>query len=347
MRKTVPILVTVLVIAVCWIFFKNFSVSGLEGLRVTPKTSASGSSTLRRLKDRVTGLVDLVPRDDASRGSTETQVRDRLPRLRVATFDTGGLDTAKLGKPRVLDLLARIGREFDVLALQQIRSETDNVLPTLVNLMNKSGQQYDYAIGPRVGPHDRQAQYAFVFNRLTVALDRSELYTVDDRSEMLSYEPFVAWFRAVGPQPGEAFTFSLVNVRVDPATALQEQDVLDDLLIAVRDDGRVEDDVILAGNLQAGPGNLGVLDEWVDVGFAVANVPTDVWANAARDNLVFHKTAIGEFTGNSGVLDFLRKYNLTLDEALEVSDHLPVWAEFSVYEGGEPGRVAAKARRLH
>ena len=40
------------------------------------------------------------------------------------------------------------------------------------------------------------------------------------------------------------------------------------------------------------------------------------------------------------MFDFLREYNLTSDQALEVSDHMPVWAEFSVYEGGQPGRIA-------
>ena len=44
--------------------------------------------------------------------------------------------------------------------------------------------------------------------------------------------------------------------------------------------------------------------------------------------------------GRTGVFDFMREYNLTIDEALKVSDHLPIWAEFSIYEGGEVGRVA-------
>jgi len=25
-----------------------------------------------------------------------------------------------------------------------------------------------------------------------------------------------------------------------------------------------------------------------------------------------------------------------------VSDHMPVWAEFSAYEGGQPGRIASR-----
>jgi hypothetical protein len=33
---------------------------------------------------------------------------------------------------------------------------------------------------------------------------------------------------------------------------------------------------------------------------------------------------------------------LTLEQALQVSDHLPVWAEFSAYESAAPGRVAGR-----
>ena len=51
-------------------------------------------------------------------------------------------------------------------------------------------------------------------------------------------------------------------------------------------------------------------------------------------------TATTEFTGTSAVFDLMDRYNLTMDQALEVSDHMPVWAEFSIYEGGVPGHLA-------
>jgi hypothetical protein len=168
------------------------------------------------------------------------------------------------------------------------------------------------------------------------------LYTVDDRDDLLVREPLVAWFRAVGPAADQAFTFSLVNVRVEPSRGVQERDVLDDVLFAVRDDGRGEDDVIIAGDLRAAPGELGDLDRMAGVAYAVQNVTTTNHGDATWNNLVLQKTATVEFTGRSGVLDFLREFNLTLAQALEVSDHLPVWAEFSVCEGGQLGRLAQR-----
>jgi deoxyribonuclease-1-like protein len=75
---------------------------------------------------------------------------------------------------------------------------------------------------------------------------------------------------------------------------------------------------------------------------AVTGLPTDTRGTHQLDHIIFHSQATTEFTGRSGVCDFLREYNLSMEEALEISDHLPVWAEFSVYEGGQPGRIAAR-----
>jgi hypothetical protein len=60
------------------------------------------------------------------------------------------------------------------------------------------------------------------------------------------------------------------------------------------------------------------------------------------DNMLFLEHATSEFTGRGGVFDFMREYNLSQKQAEDVSDHLPLWAEFSVYEGGRAGPVATR-----
>ena len=60
------------------------------------------------------------------------------------------------------------------------------------------------------------------------------------------------------------------------------------------------------------------------------------------DNLVFSGEATNEYIGRSGVLDFMNEFGLTEAAALEVSDHCPVWAEFSVYESGVAAVLAAR-----
>ena len=53
-------------------------------------------------------------------------------------------------------------------------------------------------------------------------------------------------------------------------------------------------------------------------------------------NILFPTRATDEFTGRAGVVDFLRQLNLSYDQALQVSSSMPIWAEFTAYEGGKP-----------
>ncbi len=293
-------------------------------------------SGANRASDSDTELIVTGPPPPAVRaGST----------MRIASFNIQAFNHSKAAKAHVMDLLARIVREFDIVAVQEIRSRSDDLVPNFVELVNAAGRHYDYVIGPRQGRGAVQDQYAFVFDAATVEVDRTQLYTVADPDDLLLREPLVAWFRARGPPADEAFTFTLVNVHVDPERTAEELDVLADVFRLVRDDGRGEDDVILLGTFYADDRHLGALGRLPGLTAVISATPTNTQSTEQRDNVLFDRRATNEFTGRGGIFDFLRQYNLSLQEALEVSDHLPVWAEFHVYEGGQPGRVATRPSR--
>jgi deoxyribonuclease-1-like protein len=153
--------------------------------------------------------------------------------------------------------------------------------------------------------------------------------------------PFVGWFRVRGPPPDQAFTFTLVNVHTDPDEVAEEMRVLDDVFFKVRDDGRNEDDLILLGDFNADDQHLDELGRVSGMMAAISRTPTNTRQTQQYDNLVFQFPATSEYAGRSGVFDFLREFNLTIEQALQVSDHLPVWAEFSMHEGGVVPAVAA------
>lgn len=261
------------------------------------------------------------------------------PRIRVASFNVESMGPAKLAKPHVVETLVRILRQYDVIALQEIRSERDDILPLLVERLNQSGRTYDYMVGPRVGrtaPHD---QFAFVFDTSRLETDRYQLYTIDDPQDLVTFEPLVAWFRCKGLPQHQAFTFSLISVRIDPNFAARERNILPGLIEAVERDGRREDDWILVGDFAGGVSELRDLDNGTNR-FAIRDIPTDITGERMLSGVIFSGRATTEFTGRAGAFDFLRKYNLSIEQAHEVSRHLPVWAEFSASEGAEPGRVA-------
>jgi len=268
------------------------------------------------------------------------------PTIRIASFNIQVFGDAKAAKPYVMQTLALAIRNFHVVAIQEIRTQDsyflDNFLRSYVNADGR--HYYDYAIGPRLGRSNSKEQYAFIYDTTAVEVNRQSIYTVNDPQDLLHREPLVALFRVRGPPPTEAFTFMLVNIHTDPDETKEELDTLADVYHAVRQSSGGEDDVIILGDLNVDDQHLGRLGQIPGVRPIVTKVFTNTRQNALYDNFVVHQQSTAEFTGRWGVFDVRQLVNpqLTLDQALEVSDHLPIWAEFSAYESAAPGRVASR-----
>ncbi len=295
---------------------------------------------------KIEGLdgLTLIPRDGAAEGNYGLNLpgveRDGNT-VRIASFNIQVFGGKKMSDPRVTKLLTEIVRHFDVVAIQEIRSKQD-ILPRFIDEINATGRHYDYVIGPRLGRSSSKEQYAFVFDTASIEIDRTALYTVSDPDDLLHREPLVGWFRVRGPPADQAFTFSLINIHTDPDETDQELDALADVFRVVRDDGRGEDDVILLGDLNVDEAHLGRLGQISNIHWAVTRVATNTRGTKQYDNIVFSKLATTEYTGRWGVFDMIRQFNLTIEEALKISDHHPVWAEFGLQEGGPRGRIATR-----
>lgn len=50
-----------------------------------------------------------------------------------------------------MDILSRIIKRYDVVAIQEVRSKEQNVIPALLNLVNDADTKYDYVISERLG----------------------------------------------------------------------------------------------------------------------------------------------------------------------------------------------------
>ncbi|RMF43474.1 MAG: hypothetical protein D6753_05040 [Planctomycetota bacterium] len=261
------------------------------------------------------------------------------PTIRIATFDLYPFDEEKLENPEAIGWLVDTLQQFDIVAVQGIQSERDDILPQLTTRANVGTRAYDYLIGPRVGRGDNRQQFAFLFDTRTVETDRFELYTVEDPHDVLTYEPLAAWFRCKSVPAAQAFTFSFVNARINPAMLEQELHALPALVAALAHDGRQEDDWVLAGGFGVDAQRLDALGI---PGVRILNRrhTTDLMGTAMVDNLLCPRAATIEFTGRAGVFDFLREFNLSDTDAAEVAGHLPVWAEFSCWEGNVPGKYA-------
>lgn len=298
----------------------------LENAQVPAGPSSAGSA----------GVNYPAAHSAGGQATTGAGLRDTI---RLASFNLNGWGEAQRDNPVATQILSRLLTQFDVIALQGIRSRRDDLLPDLMMQLNSGGRKFDFMIGPRLGRGDSREQLAFVFDTERIETDRFQLYTVEDPEDMLHREPLVGWFRARNTSSGDAFTFSFVNVHIDPDLARLELPVLPNLVQAILNDGRGEDDIILAGDFSAGAATSPL---FASSGFrlVIEGVATTTRGTQLLDNFAFAEASTAEFTGRAGAVDFLRQYNLSLEQAVSVSEHLPIWAEFSIIEGGRPGQVA-------
>lgn len=310
-----------------WYVLTHYEIRGLEQFKLVPRGEQASAP---------------APAPAAPATAPAPVVAPKRETFRIASFNVAQLDEVKFGSPRLREILGQILARFDIIALQDLHAKHQGLLVKLAEQASTSGRSYDFAVAPTVPLGSVQRFSAFLFDKSTIEVDRSMIYLVDDPARRLHCRPLVAAFRARGPAATEAFTFSLVAAEIDEETYPGELAAAAVAFRAVRDDGRNEDDVILLGTFNAPDGQLEPWASRAGLVMAITGAPTTTRGTRLADNLLFAPRATPEFTGRAGVIDVLREFNLTMPEALDLSEHLPVWAEFSVYEGGAAATAAPR-----
>lgn len=266
------------------------------------------------------------------------------PVVRIASFNIKDFGKKKASSKPVMYHLADIVQKFDVVAIQEISSKNEYLIPNFVELINQSGRRYAHVLGPRLGNTTQKEQYAYIYNTKKVRVDHQSVYTVGDPENMLHREPLVATFICVEAHPDEAFSFTLVNIHTDPSREVlgPELDALAEVYRVVRRAGGNEDDVILLGDFNCDDRGMRRLGKIPGIHPLISGVWTNTRQNKQYDNIVVHQPSTTEYNGHSGVFDMMRHYNLSQERALKISDHFPVWAEFSIYERDHMGRIASR-----
>ncbi|MDX1924968.1 MAG: endonuclease/exonuclease/phosphatase family protein [Pirellulaceae bacterium] len=253
--------------------------------------------------------------------------------IMVGSFNMERLGPSKLGNPWVMERFAEIIRQFDVIALQEITSSDQRTLPILVQEVNRNGGHYSYTISPRIGRKSTgyYEQYAYVFDTTRVQSSAEVSYVVADEADVLHREPFCGRFQTItrGVQP---FNFTLINIHTDPDEIGHELDVLADVFRSVRQYEYPEDDVMLLGDLNAPPNGLRSLGQIPDLVPLIQNLFTNTVQKKALDNILADRVHTREFTGRAGIINLEKMFGLTLSDAERISDHVPIWAEFSITE---------------
>ncbi len=265
-----------------------------------------------------------------------------MPRDRIimGSFNIQTLGRSKLQRPEVVDVLVNIIQRFDLLAVQELRDNQEGTIPQLLDFVNAKanaiGSHYQAVVSPPLKHNDSNysEQLVYLYDSTHIELI-AESYVAQDPSGRMARPPYVAQFRYRSNYPQESFSFLLVNVHTSPERNQNQIELvaLEELLSDIRQRHPYEDDIILLGDLNAEPAQFNTV-RWFD--HQTAAVPSH-WKTNTRgtknyDNLVFDIRRTAEFTGQSGVFDLKTTYQLPMEQALQVSDHMPVWAVFSTRE---------------
>jgi endonuclease/exonuclease/phosphatase family metal-dependent hydrolase len=262
--------------------------------------------------------------------------------ISICSFNIQVFGTSKMQKSDVVQSLVQIVRQFDLVAIQEVRSKDDNLIPSFVQMINSDGHRYHYAIGPRLGRTVSTEQYVFVFNTDRIEIDPNSILTMDDPTDLLHRPPLLARFRARTMDPAYGFTFWMINAHTDPDEVKSEVDALADAFTSVQQRGWGEDDVILLGDLNASETQLGRLGQLPGIRYVISGVPTNTRGTKTYDNILFDGRKTVEFTGQAGVLNMQQMFGISEEQALKISDHQPVWALFSCYENSRGDAILAQ-----
>ena len=275
--------------------------------------------------------------------------RESLETIRIASFNIKTFG-AKKSSTRlvpeagidVLGSLAKVVSKFDLVAIQEVRSQDGTPIRRLIDLMNASGGQYTAQLSEPSGDEHYTESYAFVWDQTRIRMLQNSAYVVHDDANLMYREPMVASFETRVPltDSRRPFRFTIINAHTDPdmvtaAAISNEINVLDDVFVRVRQyeyDKSGEEDCILVGDLNVSTSRLQELAEIPNVISVAGHLVTNTRRTETYDHILIDRNTTREYTGNSGVLDLQRLFGINEQQALLLSDHMPVWAEFDAYE---------------
>ncbi|MDD5340348.1 MAG: endonuclease/exonuclease/phosphatase family protein [Candidatus ainarchaeum sp.] len=256
--------------------------------------------------------------------------------ITIASFNIQVFGESKRSKPEVMSVLAPIARMFDVMAIEELRDDTETTLPIYLAQINSlPGPAYGAVMSPRLGRTASKENYAFIYDTATVSLVPGSNYTFTDppagsSTDLFQREPFMARFNSSG------FDFVLIVLHSEPDATPQELASL----TAVLDDARAhfpdEADFMMLGDMNADCTYLSAAEAsalalrnasftWVVPDSADTTTKS---TDCAYDRIILAGGAASHFTGRWGILRFDQLYGLNQSATEDVSDHYPVWASF-------------------
>ncbi len=226
-----------------------------------------------------------------------------------------------------METLATIIRNYDLVAVQEIKDASGTVAQRFLDLINRGGPTYAMALSPRTGrePDDREAQeqYAYFYRTDRVRVVGDAILFDDSAQDNFQREPFLSRFQLV---TGGGH-FVLINIHTQPRSAVSEIAAMEHVFAWAKTHFADEQNFIALGDFNAGCGYASEEDlnalplhgqayNWV--------VPHSADTNVAPTSCPYDRIVIASPKGTNFV-DHWGVDKAFTDKV--VSDHWPVWVE--------------------
>lgn len=264
--------------------------------------------------------------------------------IRVGVLDARALNPTQ---PERWQAVLQAIQPWSLICVTNLHTTHDNLVPNLVRQLTATGKEWDYFLGPRVGAGSDFVQYLFLFDPRRIETDRASNLTLDDALDCVVYDPLVGQFRAKAGPAEQAFTFSVLAWQVHPDHEEAELAAFAPMVRSARQYVRGEDDLIVAATLQKGEEAMRPHYEPLGLFLPMHLDPVYAEAGLIHQYLLFDPLAAGEYTGNSGVVNWARLLNLSFEGAKSELGPLPVWCGFRPFEGNQSGYVPTRGADSH
>ncbi|NXT21869.1 DNSL3 Deoxyribonuclease, partial [Syrrhaptes paradoxus] len=267
--------------------------------------------------------------------------------LKICSFNVRSFGETKMGRPEVVDAVAKITSLCDIMLLMEIKESKNRTCPILVeklaSLQQGPKDEYRCVISERLGRKSYKEQYIFLYRQQLVSVKQTYQYpdTQPGDVDVFSREPFIVWFRSPKTAVKE---FVIVPLHATPETAVREIDELYDVYLDIKQRWKTEN-FIFMGDFNAGCSYV-PQKQWKNIRLRTHS--EFVWliddkndttvknsTSCPYDRIVVsgQKLVQAIVPDSVTVFDFQKAFQTTEEQALGVSDHFPVEFELKTRGG--------------
>ncbi|XP_030640783.1 deoxyribonuclease I-like 1-like [Chanos chanos] len=259
--------------------------------------------------------------------------------LKICAFNVRSFGEAKANNKKAMALLTKIIARCDLCLIQEVRDSKGIAIPTLVKNLNRfdNSHSYAYVESKRLGRKTYKEQYVYIYRKDMLQMgDHYQFPELKEgetnETEVFSREPFIVRIHSPTTLVKD---FVLIGQHTCPKNAMKEIDELYNVFQGVTKKWKTEN-VMFLGDLNAACGYV-TIKGWGNI--RLRTDPRFHWligdeedttvrenTRCAYDRIIVHGKELmqGTMPESARPFNFKKEFQLTEEEALQVSDHYPV-----------------------